>query len=166
VLSTVAAAVAVAGEPDVDVAPDHPVTLLVEGRVGAKVPATWKVQRITGGPGSARLQVISPTDPQTALLLVQSPVPASDTQADAAQALRAALGQQDAGVFVDVVADEVRHGRTVFAYREVRPGRDIDWSVFVDGAVRIAVGCQHPTNDDGPIRRECEEAVRSAHAIF
>jgi type VII secretion-associated protein (TIGR03931 family) len=166
VLTTVAAGVAVAGRTDTDVRSDDAVTLLVEGRIGVEVPATWRVERITDGPGSARVQVTSPADPRTALLLVQSPVPASYTQAQAADTLRAALGGQDAGVFVDLIADDRRHGRPVVAYREVRPGRDIDWSVFVDGAVRIAVGCQHPSNQEAPIGRPCREAIRSAHAIF
>ncbi len=34
-----------------------PMTLLVEGRVGVMVPAQWVVQRVTAGPGSARVQV-------------------------------------------------------------------------------------------------------------
>ena len=51
---------------------DMPMTLLVEGRVGLMVPATWTAQRITSGPGSARVQVVSPTDADVALHVTQS----------------------------------------------------------------------------------------------
>ena len=51
-----------------------PTTFLVEGRVALTVPATWPTQRVIAGPGSARVQVTSPSDPEVALHVTQSPV--------------------------------------------------------------------------------------------
>src|SRR5262245_16772083 len=56
-----------------------PTTRLVEGRVVVEVPSTWTARRITAGPGSARVQVTSPTDPQSALHVTQSRVPSGET---------------------------------------------------------------------------------------
>lgn len=146
--------------------PDDPESLLVEGRVGVKVPAMWAVERVTSGPGSARVQVTSPDDPITALLLTQSPVAPGTTPEQVADTLRTALAEETPGVFTDFVADHRREGRPVTSYREIRPGRHIDWSVFVDGAVRIGIGCQGPPDDDRQAGAACDRAVRSAHAIF
>ena len=49
-----------------------PMTLLIEGRVGVMVPAQWVVERVTSGPGSARVQVVSPNDPDIAVHVTQS----------------------------------------------------------------------------------------------
>ncbi|MEV3901453.1 type VII secretion-associated protein [Mycobacterium sp. NPDC050551] len=148
--------------------PEHhdPETLLVEGRVGVQVPALWTVDRITDGPGSARVQVESPDDPVTALLVTQAPVLPGTTREAAAETLRAALAGETPGVFTDFVPDDHRGGRPVASYREIRPGRHIDWSVFVDGGVRIGIGCQEPSDAERPIGPVCDRAVRSAHAIF
>ena len=51
-----------------------PTTFLVEGRVALTVPANWPTQRVVAGPGSARVQVTSPSDPEVALHVTQSPV--------------------------------------------------------------------------------------------
>jgi type VII secretion-associated protein (TIGR03931 family) len=145
---------------------DDPETLLVEGRVGVKVPAMWAVERVTDGPGSARVQVNSPDHPGTALLLTQSPVAPGATPEQVARTLRAALADESPGVFTDFVPDDHRGGRRVASYREIRTGRHIDWSVFVDGAVRIGIGCQGPPDRERPVGAACDRAVRSAHAIF
>ena len=47
-------------------------TFLVEGRVALEVPAQWPMQRVVAGPGSARVQVTSPSDPEVALHVTQS----------------------------------------------------------------------------------------------
>jgi hypothetical protein len=46
-------------------------TLLVEGRVALEVPAQWSVRRVVAGPGSARLQISSPSDPEESLHVTQ-----------------------------------------------------------------------------------------------
>ena len=51
-----------------------PTTFLVEGRVALTVPANWPTQRVLAGPGSARLQITSPSDPEMALHVTQTPV--------------------------------------------------------------------------------------------
>lgn len=137
-------------------------TILVEGRVGMQIPAGWSVRRITDGPGSARVQVVSPSDPQMMIHLTQSGV-AEGTVADS---LQRALGEQPAGVFVDFDPSAVVAERPVVSYREVRAGREIRWAVFVDGAVRIAVGCQSAPGQAEAVRVACEAATRSAHAAF
>ena len=70
-----------------------PMTLLVEGRVALKVPAPWAVQRISSGPGSARVEVTSPDD-STAVLITQSQVHRGESLAVTSAALRNALDDQ------------------------------------------------------------------------
>lgn len=152
-----------AGAPQ---AVDTPMTLLVEGRVGVRIPAAWMVQRITAGPGSARLQVVSPGDPHTAVLVVQSPVPLRQPLPEAARVLRDLLDEQPPGVFADFRPADNRAGRDVVTYRETRPGHDIGWAVLIDGAVRIGIGCQSPRGREHDVLAVCDEAVRSAHAVF
>ena len=106
-----------------------------------QIPADWSVQRITGGPGSARVQVVSPVDPGAILHITQSRVPTADLAATA-DALRSAAEAQPPGVFVDFRPDDRRAGRPAVTYREVRPGHDIHWTVVVAGRVRISIGCQ------------------------
>jgi type VII secretion-associated protein (TIGR03931 family) len=141
-----------------------PTTFLVEGRVRMEVPARWPAQRITEGPGSARVQITSPSDPQVALHVTQSPS-GGPSLAEAAESLKHAIDAEPAGVFVDFNPSGKSAGRSAVTYREVRLGHDIRWAVLVDGAVRISIGCQSRTDDDDPVREACELAVRSARAI-
>lgn len=142
---------------------DHPsMTVLVEGRVGMQIPADWNVRRVTDGPGSARVQVVSPDDPQVMIHLTQSGV-GDGTVADT---VGRALKEQPADVFVDFDPSAVVAGRSVVSYREVRTGREIRWAVFVDGAVRIAVGCQSTPGREEVVRPACAAAAGSAHAVF
>lgn len=134
-------------------------TWLVEGLVAVEVPARWTVERVTSGPGSARVQVMSPSDRFEAIHLVQSRVPPTQTLDDAAAALRSALAEEPDGTFVDFVV-----GRTAITYREVRAERHVDWTVSLDGGVRIAIGCQGVAERRGP-RPWCDAAVGSAHAV-
>jgi type VII secretion-associated protein (TIGR03931 family) len=143
----------------------NPMTLLVEGRVAMKVPALWSIRRITSGPGSARVEVTAP-DGSMAVLMTQSQVDPRETLATAAASLRATLADQDAGVFVGFDADDRRADRPAVTYREVRGARQTDWTVLVDDTVRIAVGCQSSSGHEGAIEALCDEAIRSAHAIF
>lgn len=138
---------------------------LVEGRVGVLVPADWPLRRITSGPGSARLQLDSPSDGDVALHLTQS---VGTVQADlvhTAESLRAALTGESDDVFVDFRASDVRVGRPAVTYREVRRDRHVAWTVLVDRSVRIAVGCQSPPERDDLVREACDQAVGSAHAV-
>jgi type VII secretion-associated protein (TIGR03931 family) len=137
---------------------------LVEGRVAVEVPAQWTVERITSGPGSARVQVVSPTNGTDAIHVTQSRVPATQTLDSAAEALEAALADQPDGVFVDFDGRGERADRAAVTYREVRADRRIDWTVLLDGGVRIAIGCQGSGERPGP-ERLCDRAIRSAHAV-
>ncbi|BBZ45743.1 type VII secretion-associated protein [Mycobacterium parmense] len=170
-----AAAALVAGVPAVATVERHaaiPVTraeisqttFLVEGRVAVVVPAGWPTQRLTGGPGSARVQVTSPSDPEVALHVTQSPV-SGETPGDSAQRLRRAIDAEPAGVFVDFNPTGVSAGRSGVTYREVRTGHHVRWTVLLDGPVRISIGCQSRPGGEDAIRAVCEQAVRSAHAI-
>jgi type VII secretion-associated protein (TIGR03931 family) len=156
--------VGLASETSRSAEPPLPMTLLVEGRVALKVPALWTVQRITSGPGSARVAVTAP-DEAAAVLLTQSQVPGGESLADTAAALRTALDEQRPGVFGDFVADGRWADRPVVMYRETRPDRQVDWAVFVDGTVRIGIGCQSATGGEHVVRYACDEAIRSAHAV-
>lgn len=141
-----------------------PMTLLVEGRVAVKVPALWQVQRITSGSGSARVQVTAP-DTSNAVLLTQSQVRKGETLSATSATLRNALDDQQAGIFSAFKPDDRRADRAAATYREVRDGRQIDWTVFVDDTVRIGIGCQGAPGSAFVGDPVCEEAIRSAHAL-
>jgi type VII secretion-associated protein (TIGR03931 family) len=143
-----------------------PMTLLVEGRVGVMVPAQWKVERITSGPGSARVQVVSPNDADIALHITQSAVPAQPSLEQLAGSVRKALDEEPDGVFVDFNPSGHRANRPVVTYRELRADRRIAWFVLIDGSVRIAIGCQSPREREEAVREACDQAIRSAHAVF
>jgi type VII secretion-associated protein (TIGR03931 family) len=141
-----------------------PTTFLVEGRVALTVPANWPTQRVLAGPGSARVQITSPSDPEVALHLTQTPV-AGETLSGTAERLKRAIDVEPAGVFVDFNPAGSSAGRPAVTYREVRAGHQVRWSVFLDGAVRISVGCQSRPGGDNAVREVCEQAVRTAHAV-
>jgi type VII secretion-associated protein (TIGR03931 family) len=138
---------------------------VIEGRVAVEVPADWPVERVTTGPGSARLQAVSPADPQMAIHLTQSPVPAQQSLTSAAEVLRNALATQPDGVFVDFKTADRRADRAVITYRELRPDHHVDWAVFLDGGVRIAIGCQRAPDRPWP-DSICDTAIRSARVLI
>jgi type VII secretion-associated protein (TIGR03931 family) len=142
-----------------------PMTLLVEGRVAMKIPEVWTVQRITRGPGSARVQAVSPSDHDTAVHMTQSPVPAGETLPRTAETLGRALAAEPPGVFVDFNPAGAFADRPAVTYRETRQDRDIRWAVILDGGVRISVGCQSARGREDAVRYPCEQAVASAHSI-
>ncbi|BBY79897.1 type VII secretion-associated protein [Mycolicibacterium pulveris] len=142
-----------------------PTTLLVEGRVGMVVPADWPVQHVTSGPGSARVQLTSPSHAAVALHLTQSTGGPDDGLTVVADSLRAALDSENDGTFVDFTAADHRAGRDVVTYREVRSQHTVTWTVLVDGAVRIAIGCQSAVGGEQLVREICDQAIRSAHAV-
>jgi type VII secretion-associated protein (TIGR03931 family) len=144
---------------------DMPMTLLVEGRIGVMVPATWTARRITSGPGSARVQVVSPVDADVALHITQSVVSQPSSLAMTADSLLTALADAADGAFVEFNPSDRRADRDAVTYREVRPERNVAWTVLVDGAVRIAVGCQSVPGREHLVREACDRAIRSAHAV-
>ncbi len=139
-------------------------TFLVEGRVAVAVPANWPTQRVVTGPGSARVQVMSPSDSEVALHVTQSLV-AGETLSGTAGRLKRAIDAEPVGVFVDFNPSGTSAGRPAVTYREVRASHHVRWTVLLDGPVRISVGCQSRPGDEGAVRDACEQAVRSAHAI-
>ncbi|OBG94646.1 type VII secretion-associated protein [Mycobacterium sp. E3251] len=141
-----------------------PTTFLVEGRVALTVPADWPAQRVVSGAGSARVQLTSPSDPQVALHVTQSPV-AGETLSGTAERLKRAIDAEPAGVFVDFNPSGTSAGRTAVTYREIRAGHHVWWTVLLDGPVRISLGCQSRPAMEETVRMVCEQAVRSAHAI-
>ncbi|KIU15237.1 type VII secretion-associated protein [Mycolicibacterium llatzerense] len=143
------AAVVTAVDPDL--------TWLVEGRIAVQVPARWPVERTLTGTGSARLQIISPDDRGQIIHLTQSVVAPDQTLDVAARSLRAAATKLPGGVIVDFEDAGVSAGRAAVRYREVRGRRVVEWTVLLDGPVRIAVGCQGAS-----VRAACDTAIRSA----
>ncbi|ORW98012.1 Type VII secretion-associated protein [Mycobacterium sp. IEC1808] len=141
-----------------------PTTFLVEGRVALTVPAHWSAQRVVTGPGSARVKVTSPSDPEVALHVTQSTA-AGETLGGAAERLRRAIDAEPAGVFVDFNPAGMSGGRPAVTYREVRVTHQVRWTVLLDGPVRISVGCQSRPGDEAAVHDACEQAVRTAHAI-
>lgn len=139
-------------------------TSLVEGRVALTIPANWPTQRVVSGPGSARVQVTSASDPEVALHLTQSAV-AGETLSATAERLKRAIDAEPAGVFVDFNASGISAGRTAVTYREVRTGHDVWWTVLLDDGVRISIGCQSRPAALDAVRDACEQAVRSAHVL-
>lgn len=145
-----------------DVAP-----YVVAGRVAVHVPTGWQLRRVDGGPGSPRVEVVSPEDPQLVLHITQAPAP-GDTLAAVAEPLQRGLLRAETaapGVFVGFDPAGTSAGRPAVTYREVRADHQIDWAVLIDGALRIGIGCQHRPGGDAVLRAVCEQAVRSAHAI-
>jgi type VII secretion-associated protein (TIGR03931 family) len=167
VLAVAAPAVAAVGRNGVPVTVAASTTFLVEGRVALTAPANWPTQRVTGGPGSARLQVTSPSDPEVALHVTQSPVPDTTPEAlnGTAERLKRAIDAEPAGVFVDFNPSAVSVGRSAVTYREIRAGHQVRWTVLLDGAVQISIGCQSRPGGEDAVREVCEQAVRSAHAL-
>lgn len=149
-----------------EVRPDSTSTTnLVEGAIAVIVPAAWPPERITSGPGSARLQLVSPTDAGVALHITQATGGAHEDVAATARSLRAALNDEPHGVFVDFTASGQRAGRPAITYREVRGDRQIEWTVVVDGSMRIAIGCQSAAGNAHAVRTVCDDAIRSAHVV-
>jgi type VII secretion-associated protein (TIGR03931 family) len=142
-----------------------PTTFLVEGRVALTVPANWTAERVLAGPGSARVQVTSPADPEAALHVTQSPVPPDETIGVTADRLQRAIGSEPDGVFVDFNPSGISAGRPAVTYREVRASHQVRWTVVVDGPVRISIGCQSRPGGEEAVCDVCEQAVRSAHTI-
>lgn len=140
-------------------------TYLVEGHVALEVPAGWNVRRVVAGPGSARLLISSPSDPEMALHVTQSRVALESLDATA-EFLRGAIDAAPTGVFVDFNPAGRSVGRAVVTYREIRPSHDVRWTVWVDKAVRISIGCQSRHGNDEAVRQECDLAVRSARALM
>jgi type VII secretion-associated protein (TIGR03931 family) len=140
-----------------------PTTHFVEGHVVLEIPAQWPARRIVAGPGSARVQITSPTDPEVALHLTQSRVALPGLDATA-EFLKTAIDAAPVGVFVDFNPRGRSAGRPVVTYREIRVGHDIRWTVWVDRLIRISIGCQNPPGREDAVSQECEVAIRSARA--
>ena len=142
--------------------PSEATRLLVEGRVAVRVPARWPADRVTTGPGSARVRVAAPNG-LPALHITQS-VGGAVELPEVAASLRRALEREPDGVFADFDPAGERAGRPAVTYVERRSDTVTRWAVLTDGEVRIAIGCQ-----DEPAReqfaQECVDAVRSAHAV-
>lgn len=141
-----------------------PTTTVVEGRIAFDVPSQWSKRRIVAGPGSARVQVTSPADPDLAVHATQSRVALTGLAATA-DFLKGAIDAAPTGVFVDFNPAGQTAGRAAVTYREVRAGHDIRWTVWVDKAVRISIGCQSPRGRAELVSEACDLAVRSAHAL-
>ena len=146
--------------PPAESGPPGDTTAVVEGRVEVRVPQSWAVVRVTSGPGSHRLQAGPPADPDIAVHITQAYAPES-TLAQAAAVLSKAIAGQPAGVFADLRADGQAAGRPAVTYREVRPGRVVDWSVLQVGATRIGIGCQSPPDRPAAVRDACRAALAS-----
>lgn len=140
------------------------VQTVVEGRIAIELPAHWGVIRVTGGPGSRRLQAGPPGDSGIAVHITQAYAPES-TIAAAAVALGRLIAGQPAGVFADFQAEAQVAGRAAVTYREVRPDRVIDWSVVQVGATRLAVGCQRSPGRGDEVRPVCDGAIASAREV-
>lgn len=141
-----------------------PTRLLVEGRIGVLVPGGWPTHRISSGPGSARIQLVSPSDDAVALHLTQSVATAQVDLVGSAASLQAALAAESSDVFVDFKPSDIRAGRPAVTYREVRRDRQVAWTVLAEGSVRIAIGCQSPVAREDLIRAVCDRAIESAYA--
>lgn len=142
---------------------DTATRLLVEGGVAVRVPAAWTVERITSGSGSARVRVAAPGG-SPALHITQS-AGSTSSITDVAESLKRAIDSEPDGVFVDFDASAERGGRPAVAYVERRSGSETRWAVLVEGAVRIAIGCQSSPADPVAVEDACREAIRSASVV-
>jgi type VII secretion-associated protein (TIGR03931 family) len=125
------------------------------------VPAGWPVRRVVAGPGSARLQISSPSDSEVALHVTQSRVALTGLAATA-EFLRGAIDAAPTGVFVDFNPAGRAAGRPAVTYRELRSGHDVRWTVWVDHAIRISIGCQSRRGHESAVGWACDRAIRSA----
>lgn len=139
-------------------------TFLVEGNVAVEVPSQWPMRRVVDGPGSARVQLTSPSDPEVALHVTQSRL-AVATLSATAESLKHAIDSEPTGTFVDFNPVDTSAGRPAVTYREIRPGHDVRWIVLVDKTIRISIGCQSRHGDQEAVRQICELAVQSARAV-
>ncbi|MGE2832421.1 type VII secretion-associated protein [Mycobacterium sp. SMC-4] len=137
---------------------------VVEGSVGFRVPAQWTVERVTVGPGSARLQVSDPGG-TAALHLTQSQLTAPTSRAGLAASLRAAIAVETPGVFVDFEPEGRVGRRPAVTYREIRTHSHTAWAVITDGATSIAVGCQSAPTESAVLHQICVRAVESARVV-
>lgn len=135
--------------------------ILVEGRAAVRVPADWVPERLTDGPGSARVR-IAPPGGSTALHITQSDAPTAEA---VGESLRRALHAEPSGVFTHFDAGARLAGRPTVTYREHRAGTEITWAVVVDGTLRIAIGCQSAAGHRHEVAEPCLDAVRSARAV-
>ena len=147
-------------------AANTPTTLLVEGRVGVMVPAQWVVERVTSGPGSARVQVASRDDADIAVHVTQSSLAPHQSHEQVAESLRSALSHEPDDVFVGFNPSDRRADQPVVTYREIRADHHIAWVVLIDESIRIAIGCQTAPGHEEALREVCDQAIRSAHAVF
>ncbi|EHB58333.1 putative alanine and valine rich protein [Mycolicibacterium rhodesiae JS60] len=152
-----------AGRPHTP-APALDVIDIVEGRITVRIPARWPITRITAGRGSRRIQASAPDAPNVALHVTQSYSPGEILDRTAA-VLRQAVAEQPRGVFVDFNPADRRGGRPAVTYREVRVGRDIRWTVVLDGATRISIGCQSAPGREDVVAEACERAIESAREL-
>ena len=137
---------------------------LVEGRIAVEIPPDWLVERITSGPGSRRVEVTSPIDPDLVVHITSSYAPET-TLAEVAEVLGKAVTDEDPGVFVGFRSAAEVAGRPAITYREIRAGRVIDWSVVLAGATRISIGCQSAPGGEAAVRGPCTQAVRTAREL-
>ncbi|MGE2730006.1 type VII secretion-associated protein [Mycolicibacterium vaccae] len=137
---------------------------LVEGRVGLQVPAGWTVERVTTGPGSARVQVSDPAG-GAAVHLTQSRLTAATSLPELAASLRTAIDDENPAVFVDFDPEGRVGERPAVTYREVRTHSHTRWAVWADGTTSIAVGCQTAPDDVAVLQQICARAVESARVV-
>lgn len=147
------------GEPETDDA-----VVVVEGRVAARIPLAWKVEKVTAGPGSRRIRATSPDSGGTALHVTQSYTP-GETLAATAEMLERALTVEAPDVFRGFNAHGSRAGRSAVTYQEARGSKIVDWFVVVDGATRIGIGCESPSGRERDVRAACDGAIESAHEL-
>ncbi len=138
--------------------------VLAEGRAVVRVPARWSVERITAGPGSARVRIAAPAG-LPALHVTQSTSASEMTTDQVAESLRRALESEPAGVFVDFDPRAQVGGRFAVTYREQRADSETRWAVVVDGTLRIAIGCQSAIGRQHELADVCVAAVGSARAV-
>lgn len=138
--------------------------VVVEGRISARVPLAWRIEKLTAGPGSRRIRATSTESGGAALHVTQSYIP-GQALAGTAEILAGALSGESQDVFRDFDAGGRRAGRAGVSYREVRGTRVIDWFVVVDGATRIGIGCESRSGRELDVRAACDGAIESAHEL-
>jgi type VII secretion-associated protein (TIGR03931 family) len=80
----------------------------------------------------------------------------------AAEVVRTALSQQPDGVFTDFQPSTRVGDLPAITYLETRPDALVQWTLRLDGHVRIAIGCQGAVGVPAP-QEHCLHAIRTAH---
>ena len=112
------------------------------------------------------MQVVSPDDADIAVHVTQSSLAPHQSHEQVAESLRSALSHEPDGVFVGFNPSDRRADQPVVTYREIRADHHIAWVVLIDESTADCHRMPERTGHEEAVREVCDQAIRSAHAVF